>query len=166
MLEGQILDWGGDRMDMANSIESRPAFLDHHVAEAAVQVPPGLRIHGTTEKWVQREAVRGVLPDSLYRREKFAFMAPPAYTDPKKRAAVDALVDRFLSPGAVTRAGLFDPPAVERFLGELRAEQDRAAQTRGDALLNHLLCLQILSALYIEPSSPVCEPPVPPVEPR
>ena len=39
-LEGQILNWGGDRVDMANSMESRPAFLDHHLAAVAVQVPP------------------------------------------------------------------------------------------------------------------------------
>ena len=37
MLEGQILNWGGDRVDMANSLESRPAFLDHHV-ELAEQI--------------------------------------------------------------------------------------------------------------------------------
>ena len=30
MLEGQILTWGGDRVDMAHSMEARPAFLDHH----------------------------------------------------------------------------------------------------------------------------------------
>ena len=40
MLEGQILNWGGDRVDMANSLESRPAFLDHHVAELAMRIPP------------------------------------------------------------------------------------------------------------------------------
>ena len=32
MLEGQILTWGGDRVDMAHSMEARPAFLDHHLA--------------------------------------------------------------------------------------------------------------------------------------
>ncbi len=46
MLEGQILTWGGDRVDMANSMEARPAFLDHHLAATAVQVPPNYRIKG------------------------------------------------------------------------------------------------------------------------
>src|SRR5690606_31497162 len=44
MLEGQILTWGGDRVDMANSMEARPAFLDHHLAETAVNIPPMHRI--------------------------------------------------------------------------------------------------------------------------
>ena len=45
MLEGQILTWGGDRVDMANSMEARPAFLDHHLAaletESRAQDYPG-----------------------------------------------------------------------------------------------------------------------------
>src|SRR5690606_19241101 len=86
MLEGQILTWGGDRVDMANSMEARPAFLDHHLAEFAVTVPPSLRIKGTTEKYVLREAMKGLLPRRLYEREKVAFMAPPAHSDPGKWA--------------------------------------------------------------------------------
>ncbi|HLU05169.1 MAG TPA: asparagine synthase (glutamine-hydrolyzing), partial [Woeseiaceae bacterium] len=68
MLEGQILTWGGDRVDMANSMESRPAFLDHNVAEFARMIPPEYRVRGGTEKWVLREAMRGILPKVLYER--------------------------------------------------------------------------------------------------
>ena len=89
MLEGQILTWGGDRVDMANSMEARPAFLDHHLAEHAFKIPPHLRIRGNKEKWVLREAMKGLLPETLYKREKFAFMAPPAHTDPKKMASIE-----------------------------------------------------------------------------
>lgn len=156
MLEGQILNWGGDRVDMANSMESRPAFLDHHLAEVALRVPPELRIKETTEKWVQREAVKGVLPSVLYQREKFAFMAPPAHTDQRKRARLEQLTDRYLSRDAVERADLFDPAATESFLVATKGEQDPSARTRQDALLNHLLCLQIIHAEFIEkaPSAP------------
>lgn len=79
MLEGQILTWGGDRVDMANSMEARPPFLDHHLAEVATKLPPSMRIKGRTEKYVLREAMKGVLPETLYKREKFAFMAPRPY---------------------------------------------------------------------------------------
>jgi asparagine synthase (glutamine-hydrolysing) len=144
MLEGQILNWGGDRVDMANAMESRPAFLDHHLAEAAVQVPPELRIHGTTEKWVLREAVKGVLPETLYKRQKFAFMAPPAHTDERKTQQVNELASRFLAPGALDKAGLFDASQVATFLEGYRADQHPVSLVRKDAVLNHLLCLQIL----------------------
>lgn len=153
MLEGQILNWGGDRVDMANSMESRPAFLDHYLAEAAVKIPPELRIRDGVEKWVLREAVRGVLPKVLYEREKFAFMAPPAHTDRKKTRSVDSLAERFLSPTAVESAGLFDPEAVARFRDLSQQDTADVSMVRRDKILNHLLCLQILHHQYIEGSS-------------
>ncbi len=148
-LEGQILNWGGDRVDMANSMESRPAFLDHHVAAAAIDVPPSLRIRGNIEKWVLREAVRGVLPEVLYKREKFAFMAPPAHTDEAKRQRVEALAGEFLDPGKLESAGLLDSGAVTAFLEGWRTDRDPVSLTRKDTLLNHLLCLGILQDKYL-----------------
>ena len=148
-LEGQILNWGGDRVDMANSMESRPAFLDHQLAAAAVHVPPNLRIKGNIEKYVLREAVKGVLPEVLYKREKFAFMAPPAHTDDSKRAKVEELIQRFLNPKSVDEGGVLSPDRVTAFLDGYRADRDPVSLTRKDALLNHLLCLQILHAQFI-----------------
>lgn len=143
-LEGQILNWGGDRVDMANSMESRPAFLDHHLAEAAFKVPPHYRIKGNIEKYVLREAVRGVLPEILYKREKFAFMAPPAHTDEKKKAKVNELIEGFLNRDAVERCGILSADAVDRFITDYRADTDGTSLVRKDALLNHLLGLHIL----------------------
>ncbi len=147
-LEGQILNWGGDRVDMANSMESRPAFLDHHLAAAAVEVPPSLRIKGNIEKHVLREAVKGVLPDVLYKREKFAFMAPPAHTDPAKREAVEALIGDYLNPAAVAGAGICSPERVGEFLADYRADTDATSLVRKDTLLNHLLTLHILHSQF------------------
>ncbi len=149
MLEGQILTWGGDRVDMANAMESRPAFLDHHLAELAFRVPPSLRIRAGVEKWVLREAMRHVLPKVLYERQKFAFMAPPAHTDPAKRAAVGALVERHLSPDALHASGLFDPAAVQSFVAGLPRIEQRAEASRSDIVLNHLLCLQMLHEQFV-----------------
>jgi len=149
MLEGQILNWGGDRVDMANSMESRPAFLDHHLAEAAVRVSPHHRIKGNVEKWVLREAVRGVLPEVLYKREKFAFMAPPAHTDAFKRAKVNALIDTHASPERIEAAGVFDKKRLLAFLDGYKNDKDPVSLVRKDALLNHILCLQILHKQYL-----------------
>ncbi|MGB6223113.1 asparagine synthase (glutamine-hydrolyzing) [Haloferula sp.] len=143
-LEGQILNWGGDRVDMANSMESRPAFLDHHLAEAAFKVPPHYRIKGNIEKYVLREAVKGVLPEVLYKREKFAFMAPPAHTDEKKKARVNELIHSFLNRDAVANCGILSPDKVDRFIADYRADRDPTSLVRKDALLNHLLGLHIL----------------------
>ncbi|MDF1755049.1 MAG: asparagine synthase (glutamine-hydrolyzing) [Verrucomicrobiales bacterium] len=144
-LEGQILNWGGDRVDMANSMESRPAFLDHHLAAAAVNVPPSLRIKGNIEKHVLREAVKGVLPDVLYRREKFAFMAPPAHTDASKMSKVEELISEYLTDSKIESAGICSPERVSQFLKDYREDTDSTSLVRKDTLLNHLLTLHILN---------------------
>ncbi len=155
MLEGQILTWGGDRVDMANSMEARPAFLDHHLAAAAVQVPPELRIKGKTEKYVLREAMAGLLPEVLYKREKFAFMAPPAHTEPEKWAQMKQLADDYLSDEAIDAAGLLSKEGVRA----LFARHDDpvttdAERVQMDAVINHLLGVQMLHRMFVAADVP------------
>ena len=150
MLEGQILTWGGDRVDMANSMEARPAFLDHHLAEAAVSVPPELRIKGNIEKYVLREAMAGLLPESLYKREKFPFMAPPSHSDEKNLESMKKIVDEFLSPEKIADFGILDEKEVRNLLNKFfNTPQDDSEKVKTDAIINHLLSVQILYKLFI-----------------
>ncbi|MEB3261523.1 MAG: asparagine synthase C-terminal domain-containing protein, partial [Cyanobacteriota bacterium] len=155
MLEGQILTWGGDRVDMANSMEARPAFLDHHLAEVAVQVPPEMRIKGRTEKYVLREAMKGLLPEVLYKREKFAFMAPPAHTEPKKWQQMKELANTYLSDEAIAEAGLLSAEGVRNLFARhddpATSDADRVQM---DAVINHLLGVQMLHRLFIATDIP------------
>ncbi|MDZ7660893.1 asparagine synthase (glutamine-hydrolyzing) [Thiohalophilus sp.] len=155
MLEGQILTWGGDRVDMANSMESRPPFLDHHLAEYCAQLPPSMRIKGRTEKYVLREAMKGILPTTLYEREKFAFMAPPAHTDPEKWAALKVLSDNYLSDEAIEQAGILDKAGVKA-LFDLHESEDTTASTQVklDAVINHMVGVQILHKHFVATDVP------------
>ncbi|MEZ6133635.1 MAG: asparagine synthase (glutamine-hydrolyzing) [Pirellulaceae bacterium] len=153
MLEGQILTWGGDRMDMANSMEARPAFLDHHVAEYATRIPPNIRIRDGVEKWVLREAMVHVLPRELYERKKFAFMAPPAHTDPVKRAAVEEMISHWLTPERVHDAGLFEHHQLQQFLNAAWRETDGTLARRNDIVINHALQLHMLHGQYVRGES-------------
>ncbi|ACL71284.1 asparagine synthase (glutamine-hydrolyzing) [Thioalkalivibrio sulfidiphilus HL-EbGr7] len=155
MLEGQILTWGGDRVDMANSMEARPPFLDHHLAEFATKIPPSMRIRGRTEKYVLRESMKGLLPKVLYEREKFAFMAPPAHTDPKKWAAMKALADEYLSDEAIEAAGLLDPAGVKALFALHEAEDTSAStQVQLDAVINHMIGVQVLHSHFVAQDVP------------
>jgi asparagine synthase (glutamine-hydrolysing) len=147
MLEGQILNWGGDRVDMANSLESRPAFLDHHVAELAMRIPPHVRVRDGIEKWVVREAMKHVLPEVLYKREKFAFMAPPAHTDVKKAAEIDKLIAKWLSSEKIASHGIFDEAKMRASIEEYRKSDDHAQNTRKDIILNHAIALHAMEEL-------------------
>ena len=155
MLEGQILTWGGDRVDMANSMEARPAFLDHHLAAVAVQVPPELRIKGKTEKYVLREAMAGLLPDVLYKREKFAFMAPPAHTEPEKWAQMQNLAADYLSDEAIDAAGLLSKSGVKALFDRHDSpETTEADRVQMDAVINHLLGVQMLHRMFVATDVP------------
>ncbi|MCP5380938.1 MAG: asparagine synthase (glutamine-hydrolyzing) [Kordiimonadaceae bacterium] len=150
MLESQILTWGGDRVDMANSMEARPAFLDHHLAEEAVKIPPLHRIKGRVEKYALKEAMKGLLPRTLYEREKFAFMAPPATVNKDKWQAMLSLADDWLSDAALKRSGLLDKKAVQGLLVEAQSENtSRARKVQLDAVINHMLGVQILHHQFI-----------------
>ena len=150
MLEGQILTWGGDRMDMANSMEARPAFLDHHVAEYATQIPPEVRIRNGIEKWVLREAMVNVLPRELYERKKFAFMAPPAHTDPVKRDAISEMLQHWITDQRVAKLGVFDRDRLSDFVSKAWEETDGTIARRNDIVMNHALQLHILYGQYVE----------------
>lgn len=155
MLEGQILTWGGDRVDMANSMEARPAFLDHHLAQMATRIPPLHRIKERKEKYVLKEAMKGLLPKTLYEREKFAFMAPPATINPEKWDAMMELADVHLSEGAIADAGILDPENVRLAIAEAYSHNaSRARKVQLDAVINHMLCVQILHKQFIAADVP------------
>ena len=77
VLAGHVLTVVGDRLDMANSIEARLPFLDHHVVEFGRHLPKSQKIRGGAEKFILRKAMRGIVPAALCGRRKWALQAPP-----------------------------------------------------------------------------------------
>lgn len=140
---------------MANSMEARPPFLDHHLVEFAVTLPPLMRFRGKRDKYVLREAMKGLLPQALYDRQKFAFMAPPSHTDVEKQQALRSLCDIYLSKRAIEDAGLLDATAVDQIL-QRHADPNTPASTRTqmDGMINHLLSVQMLHQQFVAADIP------------
>jgi asparagine synthase (glutamine-hydrolysing) len=66
-----------DRMSMAVSLESRVPLLDHRVVELVARIPPALKVKGRQPKWLLKEVVRALLPESIReRRDKRPFPIP------------------------------------------------------------------------------------------
>lgn len=153
--ESQVLGWAGDRVDMANSMEARPAFLDHPLVEFAVTLPPNMRLRGRQDKYILRETMRPLLPKALYERQKFAFMAPPAHTDPKKQRAMQGLAATYLSKQAIEEAGLLDHQGVQQILQRhADASTPASEQVQLDAIINHLLSVQMLHEHFVATDVP------------
>jgi asparagine synthase (glutamine-hydrolysing) len=109
-LPGYILTMLGDRMEMAHSIEGRVPFLDHHVVEVVRSQPVNQKIRGMTEKYVLREAARDVITDTIYRRQKHPFLAPPATLNPQQR--LSTLVQDTLRGNVLASIPYFDREKV------------------------------------------------------
>jgi asparagine synthase (glutamine-hydrolysing) len=145
MLPGYILTMLGDRMEMAHSIEGRVPFLDHHVVETIRSQPVSLKIRGMTEKYVLREAVRDVITDTVYRRQKHPFMSPPATLNPKAKLH-DFVQDR-LRGRALASIPFFDQKKVIGLLDRL-AGMDKAAQVANDQILMFLTSACVLQERF------------------
>jgi asparagine synthase (glutamine-hydrolysing) len=76
-LPGDILT-KADRMSMAHSLELRVPFLDPAVYAAAAGLPTGMKLpaHQRTTKAALREAMRGIVPESIRDRPKLGFPTP------------------------------------------------------------------------------------------
>jgi len=66
-----------DRNSMAFSVEARTPFLDYRLVERAQALPSADLIRGGWTKAILREAMRGIVPESvLWRRDKLGFATP------------------------------------------------------------------------------------------
>ena len=83
-----------DRSGMAHSVETRSPFLDYRLVEFAFSIPSEYKIrHGRT-KYILRQAMSEVLPESLLnRQDKMGFPAPlgPWLRGPLKEKTYDIL---------------------------------------------------------------------------
>lgn len=66
-----------DRDSMAHSIESRVPFLDYRLVEFVLGLPDDYKLSEGVTKRVQREAMRGILPERIrMRMDKMGFVTP------------------------------------------------------------------------------------------
>jgi asparagine synthase (glutamine-hydrolysing) len=71
-----LLHWE-DRNSMAHSIESRLPFLDFRLVEFLMGLPFEMKLSNATTKRVLREAMAGILPESIrMRMDKMGFVTP------------------------------------------------------------------------------------------
>jgi asparagine synthase (glutamine-hydrolysing) len=65
-----------DRASMLNSLEVRCPFLDPDLVDYVRRLPSGLKLHGSTTKWIFKRAIAGLVPAHLANRRKKGFGMP------------------------------------------------------------------------------------------
>lgn len=116
-LSNYILRTLGDGTEMAHSVEGRLPFLDHHLFEFVRTLPLSMKINGTIEKYILRQAVRPVVTETIFRRQKHPFVAPPIsrYSNPK----VNSMIQDILRSHSFSNLPFFDTQKLHEFLDQL-----------------------------------------------
>ena len=134
-----------DRASMACSLEVRAPFLDHHVVEFALRIPPEYKLRSGTHKLILKKAFSDLLPEEIANRGKKGFEVPFAhwFQQPQWRAL---LVD-MLAEERLRSQGIFNPPAVIRLRDWLLTDPEAARLPLSAYQLRHqvwaLLVFQI-----------------------
>jgi asparagine synthase (glutamine-hydrolysing) len=145
VMAGYILTMLGDRMEMGHSIEGRVPFLDHKLVELIARQPVNQKIRGMTEKYVLREAVRDVISDTVYRRQKHPFLSPPATLTPDE--TFSTYVQDTLRGPVLRSLPFFDQKQVVGLLDRL-PEMDVGARTANDQILMLLMSMCVLQERF------------------
>ena len=81
-----------DRMSMASALEVRVPFADHRIAEYVYNIPWSIKRRADVEKAVLRDALEGILPDSIRLRKKSPY--PKTHNPEYERIVTNLLEDR------------------------------------------------------------------------
>jgi asparagine synthase (glutamine-hydrolysing) len=145
-------------MLMGHSIEGRFPFLDPNVTALANSLPPEFKLRVLDEKHILKRASADLLPASILARKKQPYRAPDVLAF--LGASAMKWVDDILAPAAVTRAGIFEPKAVDALWSKCkaRAREPQFSNTDNMALIG-VLSTQLLHARLVQspPSVAVVE---------
>ncbi len=124
-----------DKMTMAMSVEARAPFEDHPLVEMALRIALEHKLHGGGSKVVLKEALRGLVPESVLTRPKWGFIPPMSNW---LRTAFRPLVETVLAPERVAAAGWCDPAAVTRLVDDHMTRRSYELWTVWPLLVFHL----------------------------
>ncbi|KAJ6573581.1 putative asparagine synthase, partial [Mycena vulgaris] len=164
-----ILNQAGDRNDMTNSVESRVAFLDHHLVEYVNTLPPSVKMMpiagdgpnkwSLTEKWILREAVKPFVTEEIYTRRKIPFKPPPS---PHRAASglvpLQIHLRNRITQANVERLGLFDWHYIKDLLAGYLDSPEFPAQgaiDQGARMLMAVLSFIVLQERFRVPPATV-----------
>jgi len=114
LLGNYLLSSQGDRMALANSVETRYPYLDLDFVRFAARLPHGLKLRGLRDKFILRQTYAGDIPEAVRNRKKFAYQAPEKKSFFPGGTLVEWAAD-ILSRERIARDGLFEPGYVEQY---------------------------------------------------
>jgi asparagine synthase (glutamine-hydrolysing) len=127
-----------DIATMANSLEARSPFLDHHVIEFAASLPEKFKLRGLTSKYLLKRILKKLLPAENIDRRKMGFGVPIGHWF---RGQLQPFLRETLLAERALKRGLFKPEAVKQLV-ELH--------TRGERDYSHQLWTLMMLELWFQ----------------
>jgi asparagine synthase (glutamine-hydrolysing) len=127
-----------DIATMANSLEARSPFLDHHVMEFAASLPVKFKLRGLTTKYLLKRILTKLLPSENLDRRKMGFGVPIGHWF---RGKLQPFLRETILAEASLKRGFFKPEVVKRLV-ELH--------TRGERDYSHQLWTLLMLELWFQ----------------
>jgi asparagine synthase (glutamine-hydrolysing) len=102
-----------DIATMANSLEARSPFLDHHVMEFAASLPAKYKLRGLTTKYLLKRVLQKLLPAENLNRRKMGFGVPIGHW---LRGKLQPFLRETILADAALKRGLFKQETVRRLV--------------------------------------------------
>ncbi|ESK83980.1 asparagine synthase [Moniliophthora roreri MCA 2997] len=161
MLSNGILNYVGERAEMAGSIEGRPPFLDHILVDFVNTLPPPVKMRPSlvsgnadtsqprrwtfTEKWILRQPVKPFVTEEIYKVKKSQYNVPisrPQATD-KSLTPLQVLLKTRLTQEAVEGLGWANWTCVSELLKEYIESPECQADGGLDKRARIFVCLAL-----------------------
>lgn len=128
-----------DKMSMAHGLEARMPICDLEILEFATSIPMRYKIRNGTYKYIEKEAMRPLLPRSLYRQPKRGFPTPFSrwYRKELKNFAREIILESGFLPDEV-----FNYSYLAKFLDEF-------SRGKGEGLRDYERATRIYSLITI-----------------
>ena len=93
--------------------EDRAPFLDADLMELAFSMPGHLKIRNGERKWVLKQAVKDLLPETILNRKKEGFSIPMKQW---LRRELKPMMERLLAPDRLAERGMVSPEETRRLM--------------------------------------------------
>lgn len=110
---------------MAHAVEGRYPFLDHRVVAFASRLPADLKMKVLDQKYLLKQAVGGLIPESIRMRKKQPYRAPDGISFFGNN---EGYIRDVLSPARIKQDGIFDPRVTELLVNKFRSGRETSVK--------------------------------------
>jgi asparagine synthase (glutamine-hydrolysing) len=128
-----------ERVTNGHALDLRVPLFDRALAETSFRLPPQLKLHGATEKYILKLVLQRYLPREIVWRRKYGMGVPVTEWT---LGPLASLMESLLGRDALEKRKLFNPEFVDR----LRQGQNDPQETRRRRIGERLWTLAMLEA--------------------